>query len=266
MPDSELRRAKDHLKGNLMLSLESTSSRMTHLARQDIYFDRHFTLDETLAGIEAVTADDVQRVARGPVLRRRARRRRCSAARGRSTLAPAPGMSAASDLRPRTCSRDAWSTGHDSPLHPPGDGPHLERASTASRRWLQVEIAAAEAMAEAGHRARPRRPRDIRERGAFDIARIDEIEQITQHDLIAFTTAVAEHVGPAARWLHFGLTSSDVVDTALALQMREACDLILDAARRRCAAAIRAARRRAPPHADDRPHARRARRADDASA
>lgn len=63
VPDSELRRAKDHLKGNLMLSLESTSSRMTHLARQDIYFDRYYTFDETLASIEAVTASDVQRVA-----------------------------------------------------------------------------------------------------------------------------------------------------------------------------------------------------------
>ena len=60
---AELRRSKDHLKGSLMLSLESTSSRMTHLARQDIYFDRHDTLDETLANIEAVTEDDVQRVA-----------------------------------------------------------------------------------------------------------------------------------------------------------------------------------------------------------
>jgi len=60
---AELQRAKDHLKGNLMLSLESTSSRMTHLARQDIYFDQHFTLDETLAGIDRVTADDVRRVA-----------------------------------------------------------------------------------------------------------------------------------------------------------------------------------------------------------
>jgi adenylosuccinate lyase len=69
--------------------------------------------------------------------------------------------------------------------------------------------------------------RDIRERGAFDIARIEEIEQTTQHDVIAFTTAVAEHVGPSARWLHFGMTSSDVIDTAQALQMREACDVIL---------------------------------------
>jgi predicted Zn-dependent peptidase len=61
--DSELRRAKDHLKGSLMLSLENTASRMSHLARQEIYFDRHFGLDETLAGVEAVTIDDVQRVA-----------------------------------------------------------------------------------------------------------------------------------------------------------------------------------------------------------
>jgi predicted Zn-dependent peptidase len=61
--DDELRRAKDHLKGNLMLSLESTSSRMTHLARQEIYFDRPFTLDDTLAGIEQVTAEDVSAVA-----------------------------------------------------------------------------------------------------------------------------------------------------------------------------------------------------------
>ena len=70
--------------------------------------------------------------------------------------------------------------------------------------------------------------RDIRERGAFDIARIEDIEQTTQHDVIAFTTAVAEKVGPSARWLHFGMTSSDVIDTAQAMQMREACDVILD--------------------------------------
>jgi adenylosuccinate lyase len=92
--------------------------------------------------------------------------------------------------------------------------------------WLQVEIAAVEAMARAGI-VPPQAARDIRERGRFDIARIEEIEEVTQHDVIAFTTAVAEHVGPSARWLHFGLTSSDVIDTAQALQMREACDLIL---------------------------------------
>jgi predicted Zn-dependent peptidase len=63
VPDSELRRAKDHLKGSLMLSLENTASRMSHLARQEIYFERHFGLDETLSGVEAVTAEDIQRVA-----------------------------------------------------------------------------------------------------------------------------------------------------------------------------------------------------------
>jgi adenylosuccinate lyase len=92
--------------------------------------------------------------------------------------------------------------------------------------WLLVEAAAAEAMAVAGI-VPADAARDIRERGAFDIGRIEEIEQTTQHDVIAFTTAVAEKVGPSARWMHFGMTSSDVIDTAQALQMREACDLIL---------------------------------------
>ena len=63
-PDAELRRAKDHLKGSLMLSLESTSSRMSNLARQEMYFDRQFGLDETIEGIERVTAEDVVHVAR----------------------------------------------------------------------------------------------------------------------------------------------------------------------------------------------------------
>jgi predicted Zn-dependent peptidase len=63
VPEAELQRAKDHLKGSLMLSLENTASRMSHLARQEIYFDRQFGLDETLQGIEAVTPSEVQRVA-----------------------------------------------------------------------------------------------------------------------------------------------------------------------------------------------------------
>jgi len=63
----ELRRAKDHLKGSLMLSLESTSSRMSHLARQELYFTRHYSMDETLASIEKVTADDILRVAKDMV-------------------------------------------------------------------------------------------------------------------------------------------------------------------------------------------------------
>src|ERR671934_2565628 len=107
--------------------------------------------------------------------------------------------------------------------------PEMGRIWSDQRRyetWLLVETAAAEAMADAGIVPREA-ARDIRERGGFDIARIDEIERTTQHDVIAFTTSVAERVGPSARWLHFGLTSSDVIDTAQALQMREACDLIL---------------------------------------
>src|SRR5437763_15124712 len=107
--------------------------------------------------------------------------------------------------------------------------PDMGRIWSDQRRyeiWLLVESAAADAMAAAGI-VPADAARDIRERGAFDIARIEAIEQTTQHDVIAFTTAVAEHVGPSARWLHFGLTSSDVVDTAQALQMREACDLLL---------------------------------------
>ena len=107
--------------------------------------------------------------------------------------------------------------------------PDMGRIWTDQRRyetWLLVETVAADAMAEAGM-IPAEAARDIRERGAVDAARVDEIEATTQHDIIAFTTAVAERVGKSARWLHFGLTSSDVVDTALALQLREACDVIL---------------------------------------
>jgi adenylosuccinate lyase len=84
----------------------------------------------------------------------------------------------------------------------------------------------------------------MRAKAGFDIARIEEIEAVTQHDVIAFTTAVAEQVGPAARWLHFGLTSSDVIDTAQALQMREACGLIV----RNLGVLMEAVRERAEQH------------------
>src|SRR5262245_44778655 len=108
---------------------------------------------------------------------------------------------------------------------------HLEmgRIWSDQRRyetWLLVEAAAADAMADAGLIPREAAA-DIRALGGFDIARIEEIEKTTQHDVIAFTTAVSEKVGPSGRWLHFGMTSSDVIDTAQALQMREACDLLL---------------------------------------
>ena len=109
--------------------------------------------------------------------------------------------------------------------------------------WLDVELAAADTMAEAGI-VPADAARELRAKAAFDVARIEEIEQTTQHDVIAFTTAVAEHVGPAARWLHFGLTSSDVVDTAQALQMRQACDLVV----KNIATAMEAVRGRAEEH------------------
>ena len=92
--------------------------------------------------------------------------------------------------------------------------------------WLRVESAAADAMADHGLIPLDA-ARDIREKGKVDAARVDEIERTTQHDVIAFTTAVAEHVGASARWLHFGMTSSDVIDTAHALQMQASVDLLL---------------------------------------
>ncbi|MCA1561542.1 MAG: adenylosuccinate lyase [Acidobacteria bacterium] len=109
--------------------------------------------------------------------------------------------------------------------------------------WLEVELAATDAMAEAGI-VPVEAARELRAKASFDVARVDEIEKVTQHDVIAFTTAVAERVGPAARWLHFGLTSSDVLDTAQAIQMREACELIV----RNIASLMDVVRRRAEEH------------------
>ncbi len=93
------------------------------------------------------------------------------------------------------------------------------------RTWLKVEVAASETLAEAGIVPREA-AQTIREKGDFDLRRIQEVEAEVKHDVIAFTTAVAEKVGPQSRWLHFGLTSNDVVDTAQALQVKEASALI----------------------------------------
>jgi adenylosuccinate lyase len=95
------------------------------------------------------------------------------------------------------------------------------------RMWLAVEAAASEVLAEAGI-VPAEAARAIRECGAIDAARIQEIEAEVKHDVIAFTTAAAEKIGPHSRWLHYGLTSSDVVDTAQALQIRQASELIRD--------------------------------------
>jgi adenylosuccinate lyase len=91
--------------------------------------------------------------------------------------------------------------------------------------WLEVEIAATEVLAARGT-VPAEALQAIKARARFDVARIEEIEREVQHDVIAFVSCVAESVGPEGRWLHYGLTSSDVVDTALAILMRDACDLV----------------------------------------
>ncbi len=93
--------------------------------------------------------------------------------------------------------------------------------------WLEIETSAAEAMAELGTIPKEAAVA-IRLRGNFDVGRIDEIEQEVKHDVIAFLTSVAEHVGEEARFMHQGMTSSDVLDTALAVQLAQATDLLLE--------------------------------------
>jgi len=93
------------------------------------------------------------------------------------------------------------------------------------RTWLAVEVAATETLAEAGMVPKDA-ARAIRERADFNINRIAEIEAEVRHDVIAFTTAVAEIVGPHARWFHYGLTSNDVVDTSQALLIQQASAII----------------------------------------
>ncbi len=94
--------------------------------------------------------------------------------------------------------------------------------------WLEIETLALEAMVEVGV-APASALKSVQERGAFDIKRIDEIESTVKHDVIAFLTSVAEHVGDDARYLHFGMTSSDLLDTAFSVQLCRATDLILAA-------------------------------------
>jgi adenylosuccinate lyase len=93
--------------------------------------------------------------------------------------------------------------------------------------WLKVELAATDVLAERGV-VPPAAAAAIRDKAGFDVARIEAIEKEVQHDVIAFVSTVAEQVGAEGRWLHYGLTSSDVVDTALALLMRDACRLVED--------------------------------------
>ncbi|MCB5295189.1 MAG: adenylosuccinate lyase [Candidatus Cloacimonadaceae bacterium] len=105
----------------------------------------------------------------------------------------------------------------------------MERIWTEENRyncWLEVELAAAKAMHEMG--IIPTQDyKEICDKADFNVRRIAEIEESTRHDVIAFLTNVAEYVGPASRWIHYGMTSSDVLDTATALQLKQAGELIL---------------------------------------
>jgi adenylosuccinate lyase len=93
--------------------------------------------------------------------------------------------------------------------------------------WLEIETLACEKMADLGI-IPTSVPKSLREKGNFDIARIDEIEREVKHDVIAFLTSVAEYVGEDARYVHQGMTSSDVLDTCLAVQLTQASDLLLE--------------------------------------
>jgi adenylosuccinate lyase len=105
----------------------------------------------------------------------------------------------------------------------------MERIWTVENRyrcWLEVELAAAAAMHEMG-KIPGADYKEICDKADFDPERIAEIEESTRHDVIAFLTNVAEYVGPASRWIHYGMTSSDVLDTATAMQLKQAGELIL---------------------------------------
>jgi len=97
---------------------------------------------------------------------------------------------------------------------------------TKFQKWLDVEIAVCEVHAEMGT-IPPEALEQIKSRAKFSVERINEIEKTTDHDVIAFTTNLAESIGEASRFVHYGLTSSDVVDTANALLLRDACDLLI---------------------------------------
>jgi adenylosuccinate lyase len=95
------------------------------------------------------------------------------------------------------------------------------------QKWLDVEIAACEAMVKLG-KVPADAVKNIKEKAAIDVDRIDEIEKITKHDVIAFVTSLTEKIGEDGRFIHMGLTSSDVLDTALAVQLKEAAEILLE--------------------------------------
>jgi adenylosuccinate lyase len=95
------------------------------------------------------------------------------------------------------------------------------------RKWLEVEILACEALSQLGH-IPSKDLSQIKKKARFSVERIEELEQITKHDVIAFLTNVAEHVGPASRHIHLGLTSSDVLDTSMSVLLKEAAEILIE--------------------------------------
>src|SRR5574340_1160219 len=95
------------------------------------------------------------------------------------------------------------------------------------KTWLDIEILACEAMSRLGLIPEAALE-NIKNKAGFDISRIDEIEKTTKHDVIAFLTSVTEKVGEDGRFLHMGMTSSDVLDTSLALLLREPADILIE--------------------------------------
>jgi len=107
--------------------------------------------------------------------------------------------------------------------------PEMARIWTEERKfetWLQIELAVCEALSELGE-IPPEAVKEIQIKATFNVNRVNDLEKVTKHDVIAFLTNVGESIGPLSRYLHYGLTSSDILDTSLALLLKEASDLIL---------------------------------------
>jgi adenylosuccinate lyase len=133
------------------------------------------------------------------------------------------------DVACRIAARPAFAKGDPSAMIPRYSRPEMAALWAPEARfriWLEIEAHASDAQAALGV-IPPEAARAVWERGRFEVDRIDEIERETRHDVIAFLTNVAEHVGPEARFVHQGMTSSDVVDTCLAVQLSRAADLLL---------------------------------------
>jgi adenylosuccinate lyase len=107
--------------------------------------------------------------------------------------------------------------------------PEMARIWTEQRKfetWLEIEILVCEALSKLGE-IPAQAVKEIREKARFDVNRVNELEKVTKHDVIAFLTSVGESIGPLSKYLHYGLTSSDILDTSLALLLKEASELIL---------------------------------------